>query len=74
MARPVSIALKLENHIKEIEAAIAKLQDQLTVAKHNYENYVTHKQVIESILSLREAPEIAAPKRKYTKRAKPAAE
>lgn len=70
MARKVSIASKLENHIAEIEAKISKLQDELVIAKTNYENYVTHKQVIESILSLREAPDVSAPKRKYTKRVK----
>ncbi len=70
MARTASIAKKLENHITEIEAKISKLQEDLEVAKANYENYVTHRQVIESILSLREAPDVAAPKRKYTKRAK----
>lgn len=70
MARKASIAAKLENHIAEIEAKISKLQDELAAAKANYENYQTHKQVIESILSLREAPDVAAPKRKYTRRAK----
>ncbi len=70
MARKASIAKKLENHITEIEAKISALQDELAAAKTNYENYVTHRQVIESILSLREAPDVAAPKRKYTKRAK----
>lgn len=70
MARKASIAKKLENHISEVEAKIANLQEELEVAKANYENYVTHKQVIESILSLREAPDVSAPKRKYTKRAK----
>jgi hypothetical protein len=70
MARKASIAGKLEAHIADIEAKISKLQDDLAIAKSNYENYLTHKQVIESILGLREAPDVSAPKRKYTKRAK----
>jgi len=70
MARKASISKKLENHITEIESKISALQDELAVAKTNYENYVTHRQVIESILSLREAPDVSAPKRKYTKRVK----
>src|SRR5690606_38987830 len=35
-----------------------------------YENYVTHKDVIESILSLREGEAVVKPKRKYTRRKK----
>lgn len=71
MARTVSIARKLEKHISDIEAQISKLQEDLALAKGNYDNYVAHKDVIESILSLREAPDVSArPKRKYTKRAK----
>ncbi len=69
MAKKSSIAQKLANHISEIEGKIAVLQSDLDVAKQNYENYLTHKQVIESILGLHEAPDVAAPKRVYKKRA-----
>ncbi|MFA7472696.1 MAG: hypothetical protein WCY86_07325 [Spirosomataceae bacterium] len=70
MARKVSIEKKLEKHIAEIEAQIEKLQQDLALAKANYENYVTHKDVIESILSLREGEAVVKPKRKYTRRKK----
>jgi len=71
MARKVSIERKLEKHISEIEAQIAKLQDELALAKAHYEKYIANKDVIESILSLREVPEASMkPKRKYTRRAK----
>ena len=73
MAKKLSIAQQLENHISEIEAKIAALQTELSVAKKNFDDYNTHKLVIESILSLKETADPAAPvqKRKYTKRAKP---
>lgn len=69
MAKKINIAQKLANHISEIEAKIGALQNELALAKKNHENYLTHKQVIESILGLHDAPDVSAPKRVYKKRA-----